>query len=48
MTHFEFSAICIQNLVTPLLVYELEEVQELIKKEELDADKLTKIILNNF
>ena len=48
MTHFEFTAICLQHLVTPMLVWELEETKELIKKDKLNKETLTKIIMNNF
>jgi hypothetical protein len=48
MTHFEFTSICLQHLVTPMLVWELEETKELIKKDKLNKETLTKIIINNF
>ena len=48
MTHFEITAICLQHLVTPMLVWELEETKELIKKDKLNKETLTKIIMNNF
>ena len=48
MTNFEFTSICVKHLVTPLLVWELEETQELIKNNNLNEDTLTEVICNNF
>ena len=48
MTQFEFTAICVQNLITPNLVWEHEEFKNLVNSDSLTKDSLQEMINNNF
>ena len=48
MTQFEFQTICVQNLVSPLLVWELDAFKELVKNDKLTNKNLINIIKENF
>jgi len=48
MTQFEFTAICIKNLITPSIVWELADFKELLNNDNLNADSLQTVIDDNF
>jgi hypothetical protein len=48
MTQFEFQKICVQNLVSPLLVWELDAFKELVKNNRLTNKNLINVIKENF
>ena len=48
MKQYEFTEICIRNLITPALVWELQEFKDLLNNDKLDQHSLQEVINNNF
>jgi hypothetical protein len=48
MTNFQFQSICVQNLITPSLVWELQEFKDLVINDNLTNSSLQEVIDNNF
>ena len=48
MTQFEFTTICLQNTITPSLVWELQDFRNLVENDKLNKDTLQNVINNNF
>lgn len=48
MTQFEFTTICLRNLITPSLVWQLQEFKDLVNNDNLTPETLQEVINNNF
>jgi len=48
MTQFEFTTICLKNMITPSLVWDLEAFKELVKNDQLNEANLQQVINENF
>lgn len=48
MTRFQFTAICLQNTITPSLVWDLPDFKDLVNNDNLNPDTLQEVINNNF
>jgi len=48
MKNFEFQSICISNLITPSLVWDLQEFKDLVNDGKLTPGALQEVINNNF
>jgi len=48
MKNFEFQSICTSNLITPYLVWDLQEFKELVNDGKLTPETLQEVINNNF